>query len=455
MQLIATSEDQRFIELARMLEGFEYPAILLSADYQILASNQLYQTAFGELKIAERHYKCYEVSHGYDRPCDQAGEDCPLANARESSKKERVLHIHQTQHGREHIEVEILPIQDKTGAFAYFVELMKPIPLASGAKANQTMVGSSPAFVRMLDRIAKVGKSDAAVLLLGESGTGKELAAKAIHQSSTRKDKPLITLECSGLTDALFESELFGHVKGAFTGANTTKKGLVEMAHGGTLFLDEIADVPMSMQVKLLRLLENRTFRAVGGTEIKSSDFRLICATHKNIKALIAQEKFRLDLFHRINVFPIHLPSLTERLEDLPQIANALLNQLDPEKDYYLTDSAIKLIEQQPLNGNIRELRNILNRSVVLAETNLIDGELISECLDQDVEMLPVNPANRISPEVNSTHEWVDLKTLEQDYLQAMVDHFAGDVPAMAAILGISERSLYRKIKALKEGTPE
>ena len=447
MQLIATSKDRHFTELAKMLEGYEYPAILLSADYQILASNERYQTAFGELNLAEQAYQCYAVSHGYDRPCDQAGEDCPLANAQQSGHKERILHIHQTQHGREHVEVEILPIEDDSGSFRYFVELMKPIPLASGSKASQTMVGSSPAFMAMLDRITKVGKSDAAVLLLGESGTGKELAAKAIHQSSSRKDNPLITLECSGLTDALFESELFGHVKGAFTGANTTKKGLVELAHGGTLFLDEIADVPMTMQIKLLRLLENRTFRAVGGTEVKSSDFRLICATHKNIKALIAEEKFRLDLFHRINVFPIHLPSLAERLEDIPLIAKALLSQLAASKEFHLTDSAIQLIKQQPLPGNIRELRNILNRAVVLSETNVIDGDVIAECLDQDSQLLPA-PNAVVQPQ---SGEWVDLKTLEQNYLAQMADAYAGDVPTMASILGISERSLYRKLKLIKD----
>ena len=203
MQLIATSRDDKFIELARMLEGFEYPAILLSADYEILASNDLYRNAFGDIPATIAAPTCYQISHGYDRPCDQAGEDCPLANARNSSRKERVLHIHQTQHGREHIEVEILPIKGNQGEFSYFVELMKPVPLASGARSKQTMVGSSAAFVKMLDRIAKVGKSDASVLLLGESGTGKELAARAIHQSSSRKDKPLITLECSGLTDCL------------------------------------------------------------------------------------------------------------------------------------------------------------------------------------------------------------------------------------------------------------
>ncbi|WP_075187189.1 sigma-54 interaction domain-containing protein [Teredinibacter haidensis] len=444
MNRIATAKDDGHIELARMLEGFEYPAILLNGDYEILAFNQLYLTTFGEIDLRERGHRCYEVSHGYTQPCDQAGEDCPLSKVRETQKKERVLHIHQTHNGHEHVEIEMLPIEDKSGAVVYFVELLKPIPLASGARASQSMVGSSPAFVRMLDRIAKVGKSSAAVLLLGETGTGKELAAKAIHQSSLRKDKPLITLECSGLTDTLFESELFGYTKGAFTGANSNKKGLVELAHGGTLFLDEIADVPISMQVKLLRLLENRTFRSLGSTEVKSSDFRLICATHKNIHQLIAQERFRLDLYHRINVFPIALPPLRERLEDVPQIAKALLVQLEPEQAFYLTDSSIQLLQEQPMPGNIRELRNILNRAVVLAETNIISRELILECLEA-----PVTPA---LPQVASAGDgWTDLKTQEYQYLVHMRQAFHGDIKKMAQTLGISERSLYRKMKDVKD----
>jgi len=435
--------------LSKMLECFEYPAILINADYEILAFNSLYQQAFGEIQ-EEKSRRCYQVSHGYQQPCDQSGEDCPLRTVMTSGHKERILHIHQTRNGAEHIEIQMLPIENATGEPAFFVELMKPIPLASGTQASQSMVGSSPAFVRMLDRITKVAKSDAAVLLLGETGTGKELAAKAIHQSSLRKNQPLITLECSGLTDSLFESELFGYVKGAFTGANTSKKGLVELAHGGTLFLDEIADVPITMQVKLLRLLENRTFRPLGSTEVKNSDFRLICATHKNIDQLIAAEQFRLDLYHRINVFPIQLPALRERLDDLPLIAKALLHQLEPETAFYLTDSAVQFLQTQAMPGNIRELRNILNRAVVLAETNIIDKNLLQDCLDVGSVTMP----NVAAPHGALTHSpsgWMDLKTLEQTYLTEMAEAFPGDTGKMAKILGISTRSLYRKLKEIRE----
>lgn len=467
MNIIASSKEGRHAEIARVLEGFDYPAILLNAHYEILAVNSLYQQAFGELRFAGTPHYCYQVSHGYDKPCDQAGESCPLNRVKDSGGKERVLHIHQTRNGTEHIEIDMLPIHNQESEITFFVEVMKPIPLASGHRKQRTMVGRSPAFLRMLDRISKVSKSDASVLLLGDTGTGKELAARAIHESSARSNQPLITLECSGLTDNLFESELFGHVKGAFTGAHSAKKGLVELANGGTLFLDEIADVPLSMQVKLLRLLENRTFRAIGGTEEKTSDFRLVCATHKNIGQLIREERFRGDLYHRINVFPVRLPSLRERIEDLPVIANSLLSQLAPERTIRLTESALALIARQPLTGNIRELRNILNRAVVLEAGSTLDHRVIAECLDVESAIIGATASISAAPSSsvpssavpsNAVHSppamsagWTDLKTLESTYIQRMHTAFGGDLNRMAEVLGISMRSLYRKLKAARE----
>jgi transcriptional regulator with GAF, ATPase, and Fis domain len=202
-----------------------------------------------------------------------------LGAAKQSGHKERVSHIHQIPRGKEHVDVEMLPLHDKRGRLIYFVELLHPVPLASGDLSSQELIGESAPFKKMLSKVSRVGKSDAAVLLLGESGTGKELAARAIHMASSRKDNPMVTLECSGLTGSLFESELFGHIKGAFTGAHSTKTGLVELANGGTLFRDELGDIPLPMQVKLLRLLETGTFRPVGSAEVKRSDFRLICPT--------------------------------------------------------------------------------------------------------------------------------------------------------------------------------
>ena len=256
MEILATDTDPA---IARMLDSYEHPAILVTPDYEILASNDLYRDAFGAIERAHGPARCYRVSHNYDQPCDQVGEDCPLAAATASGRRERVLHIHQTPRGEEHVDVEVLPVLDEGGKLQYFVELLRPLAIAGAGSGEQAMVGASPAFNHMLGLISRVGPSNAAVLLLGESGTGKELAARALHQASLRSAGSLVTLECAGLSETLFESELFGHVKGAFTGANYTRQGLAEAADGGTLFLDEIGDVPYALQVKLLRLIETGT----------------------------------------------------------------------------------------------------------------------------------------------------------------------------------------------------
>lgn len=430
--------------LESMLEGYDCPAILVSADYEILATNNLYRETYGVVEL-EAAPRCYEVSHGYTVPCDQAGEDCPLSAAKLSGHKERVLHIHQTPRGKEHVDVEMLPINDDAGNLLFFVELLKPVPLASGNVGDVEMVGTSAPFNRMLSKITRVGTSDASVLLLGESGTGKELAARAIHMCSARKSKALVTLECAGLTDSLFESELFGHVKGAFTGANYTTQGLVALADGGTLFLDEIGDVPLSMQIKLLRLLETGTFRSVGSAEVRTSNFRLICATHKNLADMVAQGTFRSDLFYRINVFPIAMPSLAKRLEDIPILASALLEQMSTEKRYHLTESAVQELSRHSWRGNIRELRNLLERATVLADTNVIDKDLIVESFEEDPIELRGEP--QVSPKRQSPEVYVDLKTAERAYLTELLAANGDDKTKVAKIAGISLRSLYRKLE--------
>ena len=447
MSLIASD---RKAPLSGMLEGYDCPAILVSADYEILAFNRKYKESFGEIEL-DLSPRCFAISHGYTAPCDQSGEDCPLGAALKSGHRERVLHIHQTPRGKGHVDVELLPIHNDAGELIYFVELLRPVPLASGEVGDKELIGSSPAFNEMLGKIARVGATEASVLLLGESGTGKELAARAIHLASVRKESPLVTLECSGLTDALFESELFGHVKGAFTGANYHKKGLVELADGGTLFLDELGDIPMPMQVKLLRLLETGTFRPVGSVEVRTSSFRLICATHKNLYQMVLNGQFRNDLYFRINVYPIVIPSLRERISDLPQLAKALLQRLDLTNKYRLTASAIKVFAGYEFKGNIRELRNLLSRAIVNADTNVIDRRIALQCLEGDyltgsTTAFPASSADSLSPNSPGNLEWVSLKTNESQYIRKVILKHNGDKEEAAKSLGISVRSLYRKL---------
>ncbi|QIB67080.1 sigma-54 interaction domain-containing protein [Kineobactrum salinum] len=435
MQLIARDTDN---DAAIMLDGFDHPAILVSADYRILATNEPYRETFGAIEGYDEAH-CYQVSHGYQVPCDQAGESCPLAACKNSGRKERVLHIHQTPRGSEHVDVEMLPIHASNGELKYFVEILKPVTIASAEFSTRQMVGRSAAFNAMVDLVNLVAPRDTSVLLLGESGTGKELAAKAIHDTSSRRHRQMITIECAGLTETLFESELFGHAKGAFTGAISSKPGLLETAEGGTLFLDEIGDVSLGMQVKLLRLLETGTYRAVGSTELKRADFRLVSATHKNLQDLVSRGEFREDLYYRINVFPITLPALRDRRGDIPLIARSILGKLGEEGRYRLTDSVVKRLQQHAFPGNIRELRNLLERATIFAHSNIIDLNILERCLD-------VMPAN-IAPAVEAEMDWCDLKTRERRYLEALLRHCDGDKARAADIAGISVRSLYRRLE--------
>jgi transcriptional regulator with PAS, ATPase and Fis domain len=317
----------------------------------------------------------------------------------------------------------------------FFVELLKSVTLANPKIDGNEMVGASLVFNQLVENITRVGPTEASVLLLGETGTGKEIAASAVHLASNRKTQPMVILECSGLTETLFESELFGHVKGAFTGALYNKHGLVEVANGGTLFLDEIGDVPYELQIKLLRLIETGTYRPVGSRETKRSDFRLICATNQDIFSMVERGEFRRDLYYRINVFPIKIPSLNKRKEDIALLTNAILQRIDDSGKYIVTDSAINLLREHDFVGNIRELRNILSRALVLANTQIIDRNVIKTCLEID---------RKIGGHSESE---TDLKGNELRYLQRLIESVNGDKDKAATLAGISTRSLYRKLQ--------
>jgi two-component system response regulator HydG len=311
-------------ELVSYLEGLPEPHILFDRQYRIVAANAAYRQQFSpQASVVGR--TCYEVSHHFSVPCDQAGESCPLARARESAQRERVLHLHHTPQGEAYVNIELVPLRDGAGELAWFIEKMEPLRVAQGEPIAHGLIGRSPAFQQMLELVARVGPSEASVLLLGESGTGKELLARAVHEASPRAHAPLVVVECASLSEALFESELFGHDRGAFTGANTAKAGLAEAASGGTLFLDEVGDIPLSMQVKLLRLLESGTYRRVGSTELRRTDVRVVSATHRDLQAMVAQGRFRQDLYYRLSTFPIRLPALRERRSDIGLLAKALL----------------------------------------------------------------------------------------------------------------------------------
>lgn len=428
---------------ATMLEAIPEPAALLSTEYRVMATNQSYRALYaGEQEVIGR--TCYEVSHGYSVPCDQAGESCPLKECRQSGQRQRVLHLHNTPYGDEHVDVEMMPLTDARGRLTGFLEVMHQVREARAQVSDQEgLVGRAPAFTRMLSLIHRAAPSEITVLLLGESGTGKELVARALHESSPRARAPFVTVECSGLSEGLFESELFGHERGAFTGAVSRKKGLVEAARGGTLFLDEIGEIPLSLQVKLLRLIETGSFRPVGSVEPQHADFRLVCATHRDLRQQVREGLFRQDLYYRISAFPVPLPALHERIEDLPLLTASLLQRLPGGVGVTLAAQTLDLLQHYTFPGNIRELRNILERGILLADDGVIQLEhLPQECREiqplpqQDLDALPLMP----------------LDQLENRYLEQVSARFSGERRELARRLGVSERTLYRKLQRLQLG---
>jgi DNA-binding NtrC family response regulator len=354
-------------ELASYLEGLPEPHILFDARYRIVAANAAYRAQFspGASVIGRT---CHEVSHHFSVPCDQAGESCPLALSRDSGQRERVLHLHHTPQGEAYVNIELVPLRDAAGVQTHFIEKMEPLRVAQGQPSAQGLIGRAPAFREMLALVARVGRSEAAVLLLGESGTGKELVARALHEASPRAGRALVVVDCASLPESLFESELFGHEKGAFTGAQAARQGLVEAAAGGTLFLDEVGDIPLAMQVKLLRLLESGTFRRVGSTELRLADVRIVSATHRDLGAMVAEGRFREDLYYRLATFPIELPALRERPGDVPLLAAALLARVAPNAGLRLAPAALVRLARHAFPGNVRELRNVLERAALLSD---------------------------------------------------------------------------------------
>lgn len=436
--------------LISYLEHDPDPAIVMDVDYTILGANRAYRQHYGYDKAAGPvGRKCFQISHRYDKPCDQSGEQCPMSMARQTGGVARLLHIHYTPKGQEHVDVELRPITDESGEIVAYVERIRTLRTASVGPTGQGLVGSSKAFNQALSDLSRVAPTDLPVLLQGESGTGKELFARAVHDASERKLNPFVVVDCTGLSDTLFESELFGYEKGAFTGATHAKAGLIETAKGGTVFLDEIGDVPLTMQVKLLRLLESGTFRRVGGLDTKTADFRLVAATHKPLQRMVDEGTFRADLFYRICVFPIELPSLRQRVEDIPRLVHSLLRRgAGPlGTQYVVSEAAMLALQRYDWPGNVRQLKNVLDRARVFADDGRIDlDHLPNEVLRGATAVQPKPDIPLIPPTPVGKAKGIRARRLDGATLRAMEAQFMGSRKELAAQLGISERTLYRKL---------
>lgn len=312
-------------------------------------------------------------------------------------------------------------------------------------KANISIdgiIGKSPALLNSLEKIKIVAPTNTSVIILGESGTGKERVAQSIHQFSTRKDKPLVTINCAALPINLIESELFGHEKGAFTGANQKRIGKFEQANGGTIFLDEIGELPLESQVKLLRVLQEKEIERIGSDTTIKVDVRIIAATNRNLEEEVSDGRFRLDLYYRLNVFPVELPALRERKEDIPLLVNYFLHKFSNstgKKNTRISEFALQKLQEYDWPGNIRELEHLIERNVLLASNQEIIDILLPNISKKQVARVPEQFINT-------------MEEVEREHILKVLNTCQGRITGVggaAEILGMSIQTLYAKVRKL------
>ncbi len=436
---------------------------MIDRDFRIVAVNKAYEKTYGAGGDYPVGLHCYKISHDNDAPCCWSGEDCPHEKLFKNGTQSSCVHIHYDEQHRIHqVRVTAYPLHSSSGEL-YMGELIQPISsLENDQLEYHRLVGQARSFTACMEQLKLVAATAAPVLLQGETGTGKELAASFIHSHSPRREKAFLTVDCTSLTDTLFEAEVFGHARGAFTGSVGEKIGLFEQADGGTLFLDEVGELPMNQQAKLLRILETGQYRRVGGRGTRKADVRVICATNRHLWEAVQAASFREDLYYRIACLTVRLPNLRERLDDIPVLANSLLEPVSKtmRRRFSLTPDALECLKAYHYPGNVRELRNIL----FVAATHSTSDEISAAVIEDVIGQLAKNRAPQKSaaeeqaarnagtipepaPRQTMGNGSSPLGDVEATHIKELLDRYAGNRRQVADDLGISERTLYRKLK--------
>ncbi len=426
----------------QIIEILPGPFVIIDRDYRIVSSNNAYKQHYG-VNGEDLHGRfCYEVSHHSDVPCSRHGEHCPLEQAMATGEATTVMHVHFDGQGREEfVQLQATPIFSANGEVMYIGEYIQPVQNPGGD--SDQLVGRSPAFLRMIGLAQRVAGTSSTVLLSGESGVGKEKVAEYIHRYSRRSNGPFIVVDCSTLGENLIESELFGHEKGAFTGASSLKKGMFEAAHGGTLFIDEIGELPLALQTRLLRVLENGHIRRLGSHRYREINVRVIAASNRDLAQMVGEGRFREDLYYRLSAFPVHVPPLRERRDDIVLLAEHFLHSM-PDGDMHvpLSGNVIEKLMGYDYPGNVRELRNIIERAVILAFEDTLRPEHI--VLRDDEVLKSAIPVSR-------SHSRSSRGRVDTSQIVEALQQTNGHRRAAADLLGISERTLYRHIGRLRK----
>ena len=443
-------------DLQSFVETHERPFLIVDSNNRIVAANKAFLASYGTTLGRILNRTCHEVTHDNPRPCHEMGEECPKQYIQETGKPHTCLHVHTHYDQGRHVHqvrVKGFPLHFGKGT-TYYGELFEELAVRpEGDGDRHCMVGSSKPFLASLEAMKVAARSDAPVLIQGETGTGKELAAHFVHHNSSRTSRPFLTLDCTVLTKALAESELFGHIRGAFTGSVGERQGLFKLAHGGTLFLDQIGELPKSLQSKLLRVLETGEFRRVGSDCPEHTNVRIVCATNRNLASEVQNGRFREDLYYRLACLTVSLPSLRERRDDIPALAELMLKRCTPPGEPLLTlsDGALETLAAHDYPGNVRELRNLLQAVAARADGTRITRAQIEETLaGQPVITATATSASMAAaqqhPQPASPGRGESLEDVERTHLQRLLNVHYGDLNAVASALGVSLRTVYRKL---------
>ena len=457
-------ETETSIDLVSLVNSHEKPFVVINKNHRILAVNKAYEQEYGVTSKDAVGKMCYQISHGKDHPCSEEGEDCPHEHIFKTGEPKVCAHIHcDADHHMQQVKVSAYPLKGSNNEL-FLGECIEEMSAEINRSSHRDrMVGEAPEFIACVNQLNIAASSDAPVLLQGETGTGKELAAEYIHAHSSRSMNLFQIVDSTVLTENLFESEMFGHADGAYTGSVGARQGLFELAEGGTIFLDEIGDMPILQQAKLLRVLESGQYRRVGGKKMRKANVRIICATNRHLWEAVIAGTFREDLYYRIACLNIRLPALRERIDDVPVLARTLLEGINRSMrcSYHLMPDVYESLKAYQYPGNIRELKNILFIAATHSPNREINAALINTVMSDmpncdEVELSEVNELNHGASAVSSTvvsavgtEQLSTLKSVEEKHIRALLDRYKGNRKRVAAALGISERTIYRKLKDL------
>ncbi len=447
---MADRESNKELPTEVILDSISDGVFTVDENWRVTSFNHAAEEITGIPREEALGRRCWEVFRA--NICEEA---CPLKETVNSGKPSvsRPVYIIRADGSRIPISVSTSVLRDEAGNVAGGVETFRDLSLVEALRKEVTkkyafrdIISRNHRMRAIFDILPRIAESGSTVLIEGESGTGKELLARALHDLSPRKDKPLVTLNCGALPDTLLESELFGHKAGAFTDARKDKPGRFEIAEGGTLFLDEIGDISPALQVRLLRVLQEKTYEPLGGTEVRRADVRIVTATHQDLEAMVEKGSFRTDLFYRINVVRLQLPPLRERMEDLPLLVESFVekfSRLQGKDVTGVSPEAMQILMSHDWPGNVRELENAIEHAFVLCAGGQIEAQHLPDSLrGRERDLAPTS--------TQST-----LKEVEARLIHNALEQAGGNRQEAARALGIHKSTLFRKIKALGILPPE